>query len=151
MEDEAPWYQVAFRLWGEDLAISEIGPTLGVDPTYAALKGQHYGHNPKYDCHPTNIWTWSVSTDSSIPFEHQLESALDVLESHASYVQQLLSTAGAGGDFFLGYSSDSGQGGADFSPRLLARIARLGLSLCLDLYPPGATFDPVGSGRNIVS
>jgi hypothetical protein len=41
-------------------------------------------------------------------------------------------------DFFCGFSSENGQGGAEFDRGLLGRLAHLGIPLILDLYPPEA-------------
>jgi len=38
--------------------------------------------------------------------------------------------------FWCGFSSGNGQGGFSISPGLLQRLARLGVEVVLDLYPP---------------
>ncbi|MGB2603349.1 MAG: DUF4279 domain-containing protein, partial [Candidatus Sulfotelmatobacter sp.] len=39
-------------------------------------------------------------------------------------------------DLFCGFSSGNGQGGFRLDSATLKRIARLGIGMCLDLYPP---------------
>jgi len=46
-------------------------------------------------------------------------------------------------DLFCGFASIDGQGGFTLDTKMLARIADLGLSMGLDLYPP----DSVGVGQ----
>jgi hypothetical protein len=44
-------------------------------------------------------------------------------------------------DVFCGFSSENGRGGACLGTELLARLARLGMPLVLELYPPGTAID----------
>ena len=44
-------------------------------------------------------------------------------------------------DFFCGYSSASGQGGAKLDGDLLERLGKMRLDLTIDLYPPGPITD----------
>ena len=60
---------------------------------------------------------------------------LDVLEKKQAALKELLILPDVEGELFLGFSSANGQGGAHFSAALLHRIAALGLSVGLDLYP----------------
>ena len=60
-----------------------------------------------------------------------------MLEPKLGALKEILSLPGVKGELFLGFGSGNGQGGAIFSPQLLRRVADYGLSLSLDLYPPG--------------
>ena len=75
--------------------------------------------------------------NSDVPFEEQITGLLDVMEPKLGALKEILSLPGIEGELFLGFGSGNGQGGAIFSPELLRRVADCGLSLGLDLYPPG--------------
>ena len=66
-----------------------------------------------------------------------LEALLEILEPRSEVVAALASEADL--YFWCGFSSGNGQGGFSIRPELLQRLARLGVEVVLDLYPPDST------------
>jgi hypothetical protein len=135
--DDQRWYRVSLRLIGDALPEpQEVEALLRLPTSFCGRKGRHIRDNPRYAIYPTNIWGWDITCDPAIPFEDQLEGALDMLESRFAELRRLLALPGVQARLVLGFGSESGQGGAWFEAGTLARIARLGLGLDIHLYPP---------------
>ncbi len=138
MDDHRNWHSVSLRIFGDALEMQEFSSRLGIEPTYVARKGEHIRQNLRYAIHDTDLWTWSYPSPDDVPFEVQIDGLLAKLEPAQAYLRSLFARGDTTGELFLGFSSTNGQGGAFFSATLLARVASLGLSLSLDLYPPEA-------------
>ena len=132
--DNGKWYRVSLRLMGDALPIDEIEESLGLEPTDKNAKGSR--HKVTGERRRTNIWVWSTSHDSNVPFEKQIYDLLEVVEAKKEILKAIIQRPGIEGELFLGYGSDNGQGGAYISVEVLKRVADCGLSLSLDLYPP---------------
>jgi hypothetical protein len=134
--DDRKWFKDSLRLAGDSLPIDEIENKLNIKPSFIGIMGEHNHGKLKYAKHRTNIWGWSFTHDSTVIFEQQIGDLLKILEPKRNELAEILLSPDTEGEIFLGFSSRSGQGGAYFSPSLLARISALGLALVLDLYPP---------------
>ena len=140
MTDDEKWYRVSLRAGGSDMEPDEWTKSLELAPRYSALAGEHIRQNPRYARHRTSIWTHDVTGDDpSVPFADQIPPLLDHLEARSAQLARLLARGDVEAQLFLGFSSGNGQGGAFFSPDLVARIGSLGLAISLDLYPPSRT------------
>jgi hypothetical protein len=137
VSEDGKWYRVSLRLRGDNLPVEGIESRLGLEPSSFGRKGEHLRGNPRYAKYRTNVWVSKYLVNSDVPFEGQITGLLDVLEPKLGALREILSLPGIKGELFLGFGSEKGQGGATFSPKLLRRIADYGLSLSLDLYPPG--------------
>jgi len=136
--EDGKWYRVSLRLMGDSLPVEKIESRLDLAPSTMGRKGEHLRGDPRLYKHRTNIWVSKYLVNSDVPFEEQIEGFLDVVEPKLGALKEILTLPGIKGELFLGFSSSkSGQGGAIFSPDLLRRVADFGLSLSLDLYPPG--------------
>lgn len=133
--EDGKWYRVSLRLMGDNLQIEEIGDRLGLPVRVLGRRGEYLQGNPRRPKYQTNVWVAEYLTDSDVPFEQQITVWLEALEPKMDVLKDILSVPGVIGEFFLGFSSANGQGGAEFSPQLLRRIADCGLMLSLDLYP----------------
>ncbi len=136
LSEDKKWYRVGLRLMGDNLPVEEIESRLGLEASSFGRKGEHLRGNPRYEKYQTNIWVSKHLTNSDVPFEEQITGLLDLLEPKIDTLKEILSLPNTEGELFLGFGSGNGQGGAIFSPELLARIAKCNLSLGLDLYPP---------------
>ena len=136
LSKDKKWYRVSLRLWGDKLPIEEIETRLDLEASSIGRKDKHIRENPRYAKYRTNIWCSEYLTDSDVPFEKQIAVLLELLEPKADELVTILAFADVKGEISLGFSSGNGQGGATFSPELLVRVAKLKLSLGLDLYPP---------------
>jgi hypothetical protein len=121
---------------GDNLPVEEIESRLDIPAGSFGRKGEHLQGNPRRAKYHTNVWASKYLTDSDVPFEKQITCMLDALEPKLGALKEMLSLPSVEGELFLGFGSENGQGGAEFSPALLRRIADYGLSLGLDLYPP---------------
>jgi len=133
---DAKWHNVSLRLSGDDLPVQEVEERLRLTTRFTGIKGRNIGDDPRYARYQTSFWTWEFTTDTAVPFEEQLADVLPILEERRTPLRELLSLPGVQGELFLGYGSESGQGGAYFPPEQLTRLGALGLAIGLDLYPP---------------
>jgi hypothetical protein len=131
----AAWYKVSLRLFSQSYLPEQLTKYLGFKPTLEAIKGSHFRGNPKYGKYKTHLWLYSVTKDSSVPFEKQLIAFFKKLGPRKAKLKALLKKPDIRGDLFLGFSSQTGMGGAELGPNLLKEIATIGLPLSLDLYP----------------
>jgi hypothetical protein len=122
---------------GDALPVEEVESRLGLTPVSFGRKGDHLHGDRRYARYQTNVWVSKYLFNSNVPFEEQISGLLDLLEPKRGSLKELLSLPDVKGELFLGFSSGNGQGGTNFSPELLKRVADYGLSLSLDLYPPG--------------
>ena len=141
LSEDGKWYRVSLRLIGDNLPVEEIESRLGLAPSSFGRKGEHLNGNPRHGKYQTNVWVSKRLTDSDVPFEEQIAGLLDLLEPKVDALKTILLLPNVEGELFLGFGSGNGQGGAYFSPELLARIAKCNLSLGLDLYPPSIDED----------
>ena len=137
--EDKKWYRAGLRLSGDLLPIDEIESKLELKASSIGKKGvplNHYKSPMLNTPLETNVWCAEKLTENDVPLENQIELYLEKLEPKKESLQEILSLPDVEGEFFLGFSSENGMGGAYFSAELLKRVADLGLSLSLDLYPP---------------
>ena len=79
-------------------------------------------------------WQLQSPLDSQCPMEEHLLWLLGVLEPKAEVLGLLKRRFEF--EFFCGFSSGNGQGGFALENSVLTRIADLGITIELDLYPP---------------
>jgi Domain of unknown function (DUF4279) len=135
LEDDEKWAAVPLRLFGDSLPLDEVGVRLDLAPHRVGKKGERRGGNPRHAKYETSAWSWSLASDRA-PLEDQLAAALNILEPRRERLMTLIRETGATADLFIGFSSGNGLGGARFSPELLERLAKFGLPLEFDLFPP---------------
>jgi hypothetical protein len=101
------------------------------------LKGQPHGGGR--GVWRESAWILSSPLDKHENLVEHLKWLLDRLEPKADEVRALCAKYRV--DIFCGFSSGSGQGGFILDPETLARLAKLGIPLGLDLYPPSDSED----------
>lgn len=150
LDEDGKWFRVSLRLSGDALDPVSIEAALGLKPWVVGLKGQpRRGKSGKaYAPYETNLWVYEHDAPENVRFEAQLTDLFSLLGSKTAVLKELCKTKGVEGDLFLGFSSGDGQGGDTLSPAVLSQIADLGLSLCLDLYPPGVPDSEPGAAPN---
>ena len=141
LSEDGKWYRVSLRLMGDGLPLDDIESKLGLVPSHTGRKGDHFRGDSRRAKYQSNVWVWNNPAESDVSFEEQITGLLNVIESKKSILKEILSLPDVEGELFLGYGSQNGQGGAYLSPDILKRIAECGLSLDLDLYPPGGDED----------
>ena len=134
VDDEGKWSRASVRIFGETLQPEEIEAKLGLKATRTHVKGQP--RSRRYNV-PWRHSLWSL--ESPLSDDHDmadhLKWLLDRLEPRLDVIMAL--SAEYRVDLFCGFSSGSGQGGFTLDSTTLARIAKLGVPLVVDLYPPG--------------
>jgi hypothetical protein len=146
-KNESRWSKAAFCIYGDTLQPDEISRDLGLQATNSGLKGERQSKYPKTRQLRTSMWILGSPLDDHLPLQDHLGWLLDALESKLDVVRGTATRYDA--RLFCGYSSEHGQGGCTFDIALLERLARLGVPLVLDLYPPGpVTLDSILDGSN---
>jgi hypothetical protein len=123
----------SLRLYGDSLEPKEVSRLLQLDPDDSAPKGLKTTVSGKSRTAPTGRWILRT--------EGRIESTN--LEDHIEWLVDHLEKAGVSpihiegvtaADLFCFWDSATGHGGPKFSPELLNRLAKLQLSLGLDIY-----------------
>jgi len=130
-EENCKWSAASFRICGEILNLEEIEKTLGIKATLSHLKGQGSRSNVVYR---ESLWSLKSLLNRSESLDKHLAWLLDRLESKVEEVRSLSRLHRL--DFFCGFGSVNGQGGFILDSVILARLAKFGISLGIDLYPP---------------
>jgi len=94
------------------------------------------GGVPGRALYDSNLWVLMHETDDQLPFDQQIPAFLDSFGDSLNELPKLLSEDSTGGDLFLGFFANGGQGFASLSHSILKRIVALKLSVEVDLYPP---------------
>ena len=138
------WSLASFSIFSGTLTHEEISAAIQVKPTRTHSKGQPRGfRNKDGSISQSIVWTdsaWHLESplgDDRNLAEH-IKWLLDAIEPKLDIVRTL-SAEGNRVRLFCGVASASGQGGFTLDSDTLLRISRLGISLSLDLYPPGAS------------
>ena len=120
----------------DNVDLAAVTSALGLKPDVTGRMAEHHRGNPRYAIYETNVWVHRYAEIESLTFSDQLSELMTRLEARAAAVRELLARPGVTAEFFLGFSSGNGQGGFTLPASLLTRIARLGIDITLDLYPP---------------
>ncbi len=130
------WSQASVRIGGETLQPEEIGAALGLQATRTHLKGQQRSQRAPIRKAVWNDSMWLLSSplgkDRDLA-EHlpwlldALEPKFDVFKSLSEKYQIV---------FICGFCSAHGQGGFVLDNVTLTRLAKLGVPVLVDLYPP---------------
>jgi hypothetical protein len=129
--EDSKWAAVWFRISGETLNPEEIGAALGLMATHSHLKGQRSRSNVLYR---DSRWSLKSPLNKADSLDKHLGWLLDKLEPKFEEVRSLSQKYQI--DFFCGFASVNGQGGFVLDGVMLARIAKFGVPLGIDLYPP---------------
>jgi len=132
-EASRKWSTASFRIAGDALRPDQVTATLGLEPTRSGVKGERPGPGRR-SINRTSFWLLKCPLSDSLPLVEHLSWLLDVFEPKFS----LISATAEGSTKMLlcGFSSGNGQGGFTLDAKTLQRIADLGVSLSVDLYPP---------------
>jgi hypothetical protein len=136
LKDNSRWSKAAFCIYGETLRPDEINRDLGLRATNSGLKGERQSRFPKAKPLRTSLWILDSPLDEHLPLQDHLAWLLQALEPKLKVVSEIAKQYAV--KLLCGYSSEHGQGGCTFDAALIGRIARFGIPLVLDLYPPGA-------------
>jgi hypothetical protein len=138
------WSVATFSIFSEILTTDEIGSVLGLYSTRTHVKGEPRGTRKKDgSISTTSVWpnsAWHLG--SPLGYDANLADHIRWLLDAVEPKLGVLKTLSAKCHPILlqcGFSSAHGQGGFTLDGDTLARIAKLGVSLSVDLYPPAQT------------
>lgn len=130
-EEKSKWSAASFRICGEILNLEEIEKMLDIKATSSHLKGQPSRSNVVYR---ESLWSLKSPLNKGESLDKHLGWLLDTLEPRVEEVRSLSRLHRL--DFFCGFGSENGQGGFTLDGPMLSRLAKFGVPLGLDLYPP---------------
>lgn len=132
-EGNEKWSTASFRIAGDALRPDQITATLGLEPTQSGVKGERFSTRHSA-VRRTSFWLLKCPLSDSLPLTEHLEWLLNLFEPKID----LINSVAEGSKIMLlcGFSSENGQGGFTLDAKTLQRIARLGVPLSIDLYPP---------------
>ena len=116
--------------FGDDPSV--VTKTLGIEPTKAFAKGDMFPNHPK-NFRQNSIWELRSPLPLSADAEEHIESLLSILESKIEIVQTAKENFDAGISCAIYYRNGCNQG-FHLSEFIIARIAKMSLSIDFDLY-----------------
>jgi Domain of unknown function (DUF4279) len=122
------------RIFSTELDPDAVNRSLGVEASHSHVTGDPVGRMGGR----RKSGAWILSTEDRVTskdLKRHVDWLLDAIEPKAEAFTALIG-AGAMADIFCYWESRSGHGGPDLSPRQMARLVRLNLSLGLDVYFP---------------
>ncbi|MBL8131866.1 MAG: DUF4279 domain-containing protein [Anaerolineae bacterium] len=125
-----PRTKVGFRIFAPSLDPSKVSQVLGLTPDHTHLVGDYPRDNPRYNPYKHGMWALHSKLLSEEPFTMHLENLLSILEPKQKQILELSEKNSV--DFSCSLFSQSG---FQLPPNLLRRIANLGATLGVDVYP----------------
>ncbi len=127
-------YQIALRIYGDNLEPSAITEQLRITPTQTRTRGTQITKKKKWS---KSMWEYVASpkkrgTPLWSDFEEGLNALLEVLELHELEVRHLAGNFDA--EVYCGHFHTGFDGGPRLSPQLLQRLGKFGIPLFLDTY-----------------
>ena len=136
MNEDEKWSSAAFVATSKTLSLNQIQEIIGLPPSRFHNIGDPVSSRSSTPVHNRDYYSIQSKSLESESMEQHIEEILSLLEPRMDAIRRLSSEANL--CLFCGFSSGNGQGGFGLSPELLSRLARLGLEVVLDLYPPDA-------------
>jgi hypothetical protein len=128
--------KVSVRVIGDDLDPAEVTRLFGVEPTFAARRGEARERHGRPIVQRTGVWFHALTVDPTEEWE--LADAVDTLLARLPADPAIWRALGSRYqlDVFCGLFLRSENQGADLPPATLAALAERGLTLGLDIYGP---------------
>jgi len=127
---------VSLRISAPDLDPATVTNRLGVQPTFAARRGERRPSKSGPITQPIGIWILGLSNSPEWVLADAIAAILDRLPSDQKVWDEI--TSGAKVDVFCGLHLDEWNRGLDLPPQLLARLGQQRINLSLDIYCAGA-------------
>jgi hypothetical protein len=141
LKNDSRWSKAALCIYGDTLQPDEMNRDLGLQATNSGLKGERQSKYPRARPLRTSLWILESPLDEHLPLQDHIKWLLEALEPKLNVLRGIAKQYDT--KLSCGYSSEHGQGGCTFDAALLDRLANLGVTFVLDLYPPGPiTLDP---------
>jgi len=137
------WSRATLRIFGDALQPDEVGVALKIEASHAHLKGQERSRGR--GTWSESAWLLASPLAKKRGLDEHIRWLLERLDDKVEIVRELGRKYRI--DIFCGFSSGSGQGGFTLDGATLERLAKLGVPLALDLYPPPPADDGVDEGQ----
>lgn len=132
-EGNEKWSTASFRIAGDALRPDQFTATLSLEPTQSGIKGERFSTRHTA-VRRTSFWLLKCPLSDSLPLTEHLEWLLNLFEPKMDLINSIAEESKI--MLLCGFSSENGQGGFTLDAKMLQRIARLGVPLSIDLYPP---------------
>lgn len=118
-----------------NLSAGEISARLGIAPDAGYERGSLLNpRNPaKSARRETSVWILRSGLGDTADLADHVAALVQFANGHEPELARLSSDCEL--ELFLGFGSESGQGGSTLPARLLAQVGALGFAITLDLYP----------------
>src|SRR2546423_5612051 len=135
MDDRTAWTAASLKVASDTMTIDDMTATLGLDPSDVHLKGAPYSHrNPRSKLRTYNVWIRDSGLGSDAPFLDHIDMLLDDIAPRREQLETLVGRCRL--DLFTGYDPGDEPGMITLDHARVARLARLPVSLTVDLHPP---------------
>jgi hypothetical protein len=124
--------RVSLRFGGDDLDPSVMTRGLGVDPTFAARKGESVERSGHTYRQRTGVWYLALPDRSEWELGDAIQTLLARIPASASTVRQL--SAQYGGEIFCGLFLEQYNRGCAIDANIVSALAERGLALDFDIY-----------------
>jgi hypothetical protein len=130
---------VSLRVASPNLEPTEVTALLGVEPTFAARKGDRRRSGSVEVVQRTGIWIFALPESREWELADAIRTLLARLPEDLAVWERLRAKAKI--DVFCGLYLEHWNRGVDLSPELLRQLADRGLTLGLDIYGNGSDSD----------
>jgi hypothetical protein len=146
LEKSEKWACATFSVFSDTLTHEEIGEKLGIQATRTHAKGEPRSARKQSGVWPHSAWHLGSPLGYSANLADHIKSLLDSIEPKLAVLKAISAQCHP---ILLqcGFSSAHGQGGFTLDSDTLARISKLGVSLSVNLYPPGPPEGPDEGGK----
>lgn len=125
-----------FRLAGDRLIAAEVTRRLGLEPEFAAEKGDARSEGGGRNV-TQRTGVWSITSRGELEttsVEQHVLFLLSRLEPVSEALREVVERQALEANFFCYWVSATGHGGPDLTPETLRRIADVGAGLGFDFY-----------------
>ena len=134
---EGKWHSVGITIRAERLTAEEISSRLRAIPTSVARRGERISpNNPQSTLREVEIWSLRFRNPELRSFEHDFQRLLEFVSARESQFRDIASDCEV--SVRCAFASENGQSGFVIDSKHLNTLARSGLDLWVDLFPPMA-------------
>ena len=134
--------KASFRIFSATLDPDAISEVIGLSPSAQHRKGEPKSKRLPDVFWDENYWSYKSPLSEVSELHEHLNFLAEILEPKQKAIESIRH-ATTGIDIFCMFSSENGQGSAEFDPLLLKRLAGLNIEVILDLYPPALDSEPI--------
>lgn len=129
------WAKASLRVFSDAVSIEDISALLGVAASHSYRKGQPVSSRNEKVLRHESVWLLDSPLADSKDLTSHLEWLLDFIEPRLHVIRSLQTACHV--DLFCLFASETGQGSVTLNSSLIGRLAKSGLDLLIDLFPPG--------------